>query len=81
MSVRLVEAALKPGGWRAIEAVLSALPGPLVEDVQSDLVDGVAPRARSALHRAPPEVGRSWEVRTQGGRREKSHPLVLRLGI
>eukprot|EP00667_Euglena_gracilis_P006305 EG_transcript_6353 len=39
MSVRLVEAALKPGGWRAIEAVLSALPGPLVEDVQSDLVD------------------------------------------
>ncbi|EGG24975.1 Sec1-like family protein [Cavenderia fasciculata] len=46
LSVRLVQAATKPGGWRSIEQALRLLPGPTFEEVQP-LPQGAQSNAKS----------------------------------
>jgi len=44
LSIRLVQQAVRPGGWRAQEELLRALPGPMFEEMQS-LPSGVVASA------------------------------------
>jgi len=53
LSVRLIQCALKPGGWRNREDILKLVPGPTVEEVQT-LPQGVYDaEARSSATRKP----------------------------
>ena len=51
ITARLVQAAVRPGGWRAIEDALKAIPGPTVE-AEQDIPAGVRQRKYPFLYRA-----------------------------
>ena len=65
---------MKPGGWRSIDAILHAIPGPLVEEIQPDAGEGVV---RECMTWAILNI---WIVRRRFGAKS-SHIMRAAIGV